>query len=79
MVKFQASTSDCCHHLLINLSCKSASEPLNAISARSGVLFAANIAIEQEVIGVAITIALLTLYLHSSESDVYQHSTFNRS
>jgi len=30
--KFQASTLDHCHHLLINLSCKSASKPLNARS-----------------------------------------------
>jgi len=30
IVKFQASTLDQCHHLLISLSCKSASEPLNA-------------------------------------------------
>ena len=28
-----------CHHLLTNLSCKSASKPLNAISARSAVCF----------------------------------------
>jgi len=39
IMKFQASTSDHCHHLLIKLSCKSASEPLNAISARSAVCF----------------------------------------
>jgi len=39
MVKFQASTWDQCHHLLINLSCKSASKPLNALSARSAVCF----------------------------------------
>jgi len=30
IVKFQASTLDQCHHLLINLSCKSASKPANA-------------------------------------------------
>jgi len=35
-------------------------------------LFAANIADEQEVIVAAITIALLMLYLHSS--DVHQHT-----
>jgi len=35
-----------------------------------------NIALEQEVIEPAITIALI-LYLHAS--DVHQHSTFNRS
>jgi len=35
-----------------------------------------NIALEQEVIAAAITIALI-LYLHAS--DVHQHSTFNRS
>ena len=39
IVKFQASTLDQCHHLLINLSCKSASKPLNAVSARSAVCF----------------------------------------
>ena len=39
-------------------------------------LFAANIALEQEVIAAAFTIALLILYLHAS--DVHQHSTFNR-
>jgi len=37
IVKFQASTLDQCHHLLINLSCKSASKSLNATSARSAV------------------------------------------
>jgi len=36
-----------------------------------------NIALEQEVIASAITIALLILYLYAS--DVHQHSTFNRS
>ena len=30
MVKFHAFTLDQCHHLLINLFCKSASKPLNA-------------------------------------------------
>jgi len=40
-------------------------------------LFATNIADEQEVIGAAITIALLILYLHAS--DVHQHHMFNRS
>jgi len=40
-------------------------------------LFAANIAVEQEVIAAAMTIALLILYLHAL--DVHQHSTFNRS
>jgi len=39
-------------------------------------LFAANIAIEQEVIEAAITIAFLILHLHSS--DIHQHRTFNR-
>ena len=39
IVKFQASTLDHCHHLLTNLSCKSASKPLNALSARSAVCF----------------------------------------
>ena len=34
-MKFQASTLDQCHHLHINLSCKSDCKPLNAISARS--------------------------------------------
>ena len=36
-----------------------------------------NIALEQEVIAAAITIALVILYLHASA--VHQHSTFNRS
>jgi len=40
-------------------------------------LFATNIAIEQEVIGTAISMALLMLYLQAS--DVHQHSTFDRS
>jgi len=40
-------------------------------------LFAATIAVEQEVIAADITIVLLILYLHAS--DVHQHSTFNRS
>ena len=39
IVRFQASALDQCHHLLINLSCKSASKPLNVISARSAVCF----------------------------------------
>jgi len=39
-------------------------------------LYAANMAIEQEVIAAAITIALI-LYLHSS--NVHQHSTFKGS
>jgi len=40
-------------------------------------LSATNIAVEQEVIGASITIALLILRLHAS--DVHQHSTFKRS
>jgi len=36
-VKFQVSTSDQSHHLLVKLSCKSACENLNAISARYAV------------------------------------------
>jgi len=40
-------------------------------------LFAANIAVEQEVIAAEITIALPILYLRAS--DAHQHSTFNRS
>jgi len=39
IVNFQASTLDQCHHLLMNLSCKSASKHLDAISARSAVCF----------------------------------------
>ena len=39
IVKFQASTSDQCHHLLINPSCKSSSKPLKIVSARSVVCF----------------------------------------
>jgi len=42
-----------------------------------GMLFAASTAIEKDVIGTAFTIALLMLYLHSS--DFHQYSTFNRS
>ena len=37
--KFPASTLDHCHHLLVNLFCKSASKPLNDVSARSAVCF----------------------------------------
>jgi len=40
-------------------------------------LFAANTAVEQEVIAADMTTALLILYLHAL--DVHQHSTFNRS
>jgi len=40
-------------------------------------LFATNIAVEQEITTAAITIALLIQYLHTS--DVHQHSTFNQS
>jgi len=40
-------------------------------------IFAANIAVEQEVIGAGITIKRLTKYLHAS--DVHQHRKFNRS
>jgi len=36
---FPASTLDQCHHLLINLFCKSASKHPNAVSARSAVWF----------------------------------------
>jgi len=36
-----------------------------------------NLALEQEVVAAAITIALLILYLYASH--VHQHSTFNRS
>jgi len=77
-VKYQASSSDHCHHLLINFSRKSASKPHSAISARSvSMLFVANMAIEQEVIAADIVIALLILYLQAW--DVHQHSTFSRS
>jgi len=64
ILKFQASALDH-HHLFVNLSCKSASKPLNAQY---------DIALEQEVIAAGITIALVILYLHAS--DVHQHSTF---
>jgi len=65
IVKYQASCLDLyLGSLLINLSCKGASKPPMP-----------NIALEQEVIAAAITIALM-LYLHAS--DVHQHSTFNR-
>jgi len=40
-------------------------------------LFATNIAVEQEVIAADITTALLAMNL--DVSDVHQHSTFNRS
>jgi len=40
-------------------------------------LYAANMATEQEIIAATITIALLILYLHSL--NVHQHSTFNGS
>ena len=63
IVKFQASTLDQCHRLLINLSCISASKPLNAqycTWARSHRGHHYDCA----------------LYLHAS--DVHQHSTFNR-
>jgi len=40
-------------------------------------LFAANIAVEQEIIAADVKFALLILYLHAS--DVHQHSTINRS
>ena len=63
IVKFQASTLDQYQHLLINLSCKSASKPLNATCS---MLFAGNIAVDQDVIAANIMIALLILYLHAS-------------
>ena len=65
IVKFQASTLDQCHHLLINLSCKSASEPVNAqyyTWARSN---------RGRQYGWA-----CFLYLHAS--DLHQHSTFTK-
>ena len=65
-MKFQASSLNQCHHLLINLSCISASKPLNA-----------QFALEQEVIAASITIALVILYLHAS--DVHQHSMVTQS
>ena len=37
--KFPASTLDQCHHLLINLFCKSANKPLRAVSAWSALCF----------------------------------------
>jgi len=40
-------------------------------------LFTANIAVEQDVMGVAITIALLILYVDAL--DGHQHSTFTQS
>jgi len=40
-------------------------------------LFAANIAVEPEVIAATIMIALLILHLHAS--DAHQHSMFNQS
>ena len=64
-VKFQAFTLDQCHHLLINLSCKSASEPVNAqyyTWARSN---------RGRQYGWA-----CFLYLHAS--DLHQHSTFTK-
>jgi len=46
-------------HLLVKLSCESACENLDAISARSALcFFSANIAVEQEVIVAAIVIAV---------------------
>ena len=39
LVKFQASTLDQNHHLLVKVSCESACENLDAISARSAVCF----------------------------------------
>jgi len=48
IAKFQASTLDQCHHLLINLSCKALVN-----------LSMSNIALEQEVIAAAITIVLI--------------------
>ena len=55
-------------HNTPSLSCKSASKPLNAISAQcySSMLFATNIAVEQEIIGAAITIALCTLRMYTN-------------
>jgi len=59
LVKFQVSTLDESQHLLVKLSCESACENLDAISARSALcFFSANIAVEQEVIVAAIVIAV---------------------
>jgi len=61
ILKVQASTLDQCHHLLINLSCKALVN-----------LSMPNIALEQEVIAAAITIALifytLLMYINTARS-----------
>ena len=62
LVKFQAFTLDESHHLLVkSFFCESACENLGAVSACSALgyaFFAANIAVEQEVIMAAIMIAI---------------------
>ena len=61
IAKFQASTLDQCHHLLINLSCKALVN-----------LSMPNTALEQEVIAAAVTIALvfytLLMYTNTARS-----------
>jgi len=58
LVKFQVSTLHESQHLLVKLSCESACENLDALSAICIMFFSANIAAEQGVIVAAIVIAL---------------------
>jgi len=73
-VKFEASTLDVSHHLLVTLSCKSTCENSDDTLQALQHAFAAIIAVVQQVIVDAITIAFI--YLH--DSDRHRH-TLNRS
>ena len=65
LVKFQVSTLNESQHLVVNLSCQSVCENLDAISARSAPwIFSANIAVEQDAIAAAIVIAVGLFALH---------------
>jgi len=60
LLKFQDSTSDQSHHLLVKLSCKNGCKNLDVISAGStSMFFEANVVIEEEIIVAAITLGLL--------------------
>jgi len=68
LIKVLAATVDQSHHLLVKFSCKNACEKCK----NCNMLFAANVAVGQEVIVIAIVIALfiLTLLMNTSTSQI---------
>jgi len=69
LIKVLAATVDQSHHLLVKFSCKNACEKCK----NCNMLFAANVAVGQEVIVIAIVIALFilkTLLMNTSTSQI---------